>query len=170
MDRGLVHIYHGDGKGKTTAALGLLLRSAGYGKKIYLGQFFKTRDTGELHTLEKLENVTVMRCAQGGGFSISMNEAEKRATIEEHGKIVEAAKEGGFDLVVLDEALDAYELGFVDKKLLYEYVARKPAHTEIVLTGRNAGDFFALADYVSHIVKEKHPYDAGIKAREGIEF
>lgn len=173
--KGLIHIYIGDGKGKTTAAMGLAVRAAGSGKNVSIVQFFKTRDTGEMHTLAQIKNIQLNRLKHGGGFTISMNEQQKQETKNGHTELLQQAMEQArketCDLLILDEVLDAYDLDLIDKSLLEEFVSNKPDKLELVMTGRAAKPFFIdHADYVSNIQKIKHPYDQGIKARKGIEY
>jgi len=175
MRQGLLHVYTGDGKGKTTAALGLLLRASGRGMRTVLVQFLKGRDTGEIHALESLPGVTVLRCTREFGFYASASEAN-RATMkrQNNANLWEASRlahEGLCDLLVLDEIFAAYTKGALDTALADKLVFHKPFGLELVLTGRNAPPHFQdAADYVTEFVKRKHPYDSGIAAREGIEF
>jgi len=175
MKRGLIHVYTGDGKGKTTAALGLILRASGYGMRVVLAQFLKGRDTGEIHALENLRNVTVLRCTQVLGFYASSSETDKaEMKRQNNANLVEAfrlADEGLCDLLVLDEICVAYSNGSLDKALADKLILNKPFALELVLTGRNAPPhFMELADYFTEFVKRKHPYDNGIAAREWVEF
>ena len=172
---GLIHLYTGDGKGKTTAALGLLLRAYGRGRRVVLAQFLKGRDTGELHALEKLPDVTVLRHTGDFGFYKSASEQNKSEIRRRNDAILTEAmrlvNDGLCDLLVLDEICAAYNHGAVDTVLVDRLILHKPTGLELVLTGRNAPPkFMAAADYVTELVKRKHPYDSGIAAREGIEF
>lgn len=174
MKRGLTHIYHGDGKGKTTAAVGLCCRAAGAGLRVLFVQFFKRADTGEVHSLRLMPRVEVLRLSEAGGFTIAMSDAQRVQTKAEHtsllGRAVKGAQAGAFDVIVLDEVLDAYEHDLVDRALLDEFIANKPEGVELVLTGRNpTKEMLAHADYVTNMKKVKHPYDEGIQARRGIE-
>lgn len=173
-EKGLVHIYCGDGKGKTTAALGLGLRASGRGLKVLLVQFLKSGDTGELEGIKNLPGFTVLRGKAGTGFSFAMTDAEKEGTIRMHHQHLQAAiaqcAEGRWDMLILDEAVGAMNKGMLDKGMLLEFIRNKPFKLELVLTGRNPDqDLLELADYVSDIQKVKHPYDAGVGARPGIE-
>lgn len=173
--KGLIHIYTGEGKGKTTAALGLAVRASGCGKKVLLVQFFKGRDSGELHTIALLPNITVLRLEKRHGFFKYMNEAQKREVCEAHtdllSKACELVRDGTCELLILDEAISAYQHNALDKEKLEAFVQNKPDALELVLTGRNAPKIFIdIADYVTEMRKVKHPYEKGIPAREGIEF
>jgi cob(I)alamin adenosyltransferase len=170
--KGLVHIYCGDGKGKTTAAMGLALRAAGNGLKVLILQFLKSGSTGELISLAKLENVTVIRGKGGTKFVWNMNEDEKETALCVHtenlNKVMEHA--GDYDMLILDEALGACGCGLLDTQLLCRFLDERPDGMEVVLTGRNpAKDLMDRADYISEIKKIRHPYDKGIMARKGIE-
>lgn len=172
---GLIHVYCGDGKGKTTAALGLVMRASGAGMKTLVVQFLKGRETGELKSLALLPGVQVIRGNPSGKFSFEMDERERRQAYEMNTKnllaAVETARAEACGLLVLDEILGALSAGLVDEELLRDFVIRKPAPLELVLTGRNPpGWMLDAADYVSEICKRKHPYDRGIPARRGIEW
>jgi len=174
MERGLVHVYCGDGKGKTTAALGLAVRSCGRGHKVLLVQFLKSQDTGELFAFEKLPGITVIRGKEGYRFSFHMTEEEKvhcRAVQDENlSRAIALCRSQHVDLLILDEAIGALDKNLVNRELLLEFLNSKPLGLEVVLTGRNPDDaLLELSDYVSEIKKVKHPYDLNITARDGIE-
>lgn len=171
---GLIHIYCGDGKGKTTAAVGLAVRCAGRGNKVLLVQFLKSRDSGELYSLAKLPDIEVMRGKESKKFTFQMNEEEKHALLIEHNKMFEQVlakiKNGGYSLLILDEVIGALNAKVFEMPKLIEFLRHKPENVEVVLTGRNpAPELVEIADYVSEMRKVKHPMDKGIMAREGIE-
>lgn len=171
---GLIHIYCGDGKGKTTAAVGLAVRCAGRGNKVLLVQFLKSRDSGELYSLAKLPDIEVMRGKESKKFTFQMNEEEKHALLIEHNKMFEQVlakiKNGGYSLLILDEVIGALNAKVFKMPKLIEFLRHKPENLEVVLTGRNpAPELVEIADYVSEMRKVKHPMDKGIMAREGIE-
>lgn len=171
---GLIHIYCGDGKGKTTAAVGLAVRCAGRGNKVLLVQFLKSRDSGELYSLAKLPDIEVMRGKESKKFTFQMNEEEKHALLIEHNKMFEQVlakiKNGGYSLLILDEVIGALNAKVFEMPKLIEFLRHKPENLEVVLTGRNpALELVEIADYVSEMRKVKHPMDRGIMAREGIE-
>jgi cob(I)alamin adenosyltransferase len=173
-DRGLIHLYYGEGKGKTTAAVGLTVRALGSGLRVVFVQFMKNRDTGELAVLNGLPGITVLRGKEGSGFSFSMTEEEKEKTrllhTENLTEAIALAASGNCDMLILDEAAGAYARGLIDKDLLEEFVRNKPERLELILTGRDPAEWMIeQADYVSEIRKIKHPYDKGIPARAGIE-
>lgn len=173
--KGLIHIYCGDGKGKTTASLGLAIRAAGNGMKVIFAQFLKGSDTSELESLKKIEGITVMRNLIDYGFYNRMTEEDKVAIKELHNetltKAIKAVNEGKCDLLVLDEIIATYNYNLVDSNLVDELIKNKPDSLELILTGRDpAKHFIEAADYVSEIKKVKHPFDQKIGAREGIEY
>jgi len=171
---GLIHIYCGDGKGKTTAAMGLAMRAAGSGMKVALVQFLKGQQSSELKMLQMLPNVTVIREQLSPKFTFQMNSEELADTKMVHSRYLNAAlklaKNGECDLLILDELVGALNCGLIDEDLLHELVEKKPAQLELVMTGRNPAQWLVdAADYVSEIRKIKHPYDKGVDARKGIE-
>ena len=173
---GLTHIYYGNGKGKTTAALGLALRAGGCGQRVVIVQFLKDWKCGELESLAIIPNITVLRGkADGGAFVHEMSDAQKAETRAIHDanlkKALEMQADGRCDMLVLDEAIDAYRLGVLDAGLFENLLNDKPDGLEIVITGHKPdASLLELADYVTEMVKHKHPYDAGVAARRGIEF
>lgn len=173
---GLIHIYTGDGKGKTTAALGLGLRAYGRGFKVRLVQFLKGQDSGELAVLKRFEpEFTVRRNQELKKFVKDLNPqelAEVRATTRElWEEAVRAAERQECDLLILDEVMAALSTGCLPLAAVVAFMKQKPSALEVVLTGRNAPpELLALADYVSEIKAVKHPYEQGITARKGIEY
>lgn len=170
-EKGLVHIYTGDGKGKTTAAVGLACRAAGAGKKVLLVQFLKGSETGELASLRTL-GVHIVR-SDVKKFIPYMTAEEKDDCRGKQQDCLRAARESaaGYDLVILDECIGAAAMHMVEEAELVEFVRGKPPETELVLTGRDAPPaLVALADYVSDIRCVKHPYDKGVPARKGVEY
>ncbi len=177
MDKtGLVHIYTGDGKGKTTAALGLGIRACGSGMKVLLVQFLKSMNTSELEIIKKLQpDFTVIRGFNCKKFAWDMTPLELQNAAQEAAEIFEQVKgivnEGKHDLVILDELLGVVSLNFLEHDVVLDLIRNKPQKVELILTGRNASEvLIQSADYVSDIKAVKHPYDKGIAARKGIEF
>ena len=167
---GLLHLYYGDGKGKTTAAMGLALRALGSGKKVVIVQFLKGGKSGEIPLLEQLGG-TVYRGKAVQKFVFQMNDAEKAATraLQDRNLTVAMAQEA--DLLVLDEAGSAWELDMVDKDLLRRAVLQRPAGQECVLTAHAAPQWMLdAADYVTKMECIRHPYQKGIAARKGVEY
>ena len=167
---GLLHLYYGDGKGKTTAAMGLALRAMGSGKRVVILQFLKGGKSGEVPLLEQL-GAKVYRGKAGQKFVFQMNEAEKAATRELQNRNLRNAMARPADLLVLDEAGSAWELDMVDKDLLRRAVLERPAAQECVLTAHKAPQWMLdAADYSTEMKCRRHPYQKGIKARKGIEY
>ena len=174
-EKGLIHLYTGEGKGKTTAAIGLSVRAAGAGKKVIFSQFMKGRDTSELNSFEILPNITVIRKEEDMGWFKKDDEESIALFTKAHNeildKITDKVRTGKCDVLVLDEVTYPWNFGIIDKARLQDLIANKPENMEIVLTGRNADDFFVEhADYITRMEKVKHPFDAGIQGRLGIEF
>ena len=175
-EKGLTHIYFGDGKGKTTAALGLALRAAGCGRSVVIVHFLKDWNCGEFRSIELIPKVTVFRGKSPGGvFVRDMSEEEKAETKAIHDdnlrKALALQATGQCDLLVLDEAIDAYQLGVLDSVLFKGLLDDKPESLELVITGHSPNaELLEHADYVTEMIKRKHPYDRGVSARRGIEF
>ena len=170
MELGMVHLYWGEGKGKTTAAMGLALRALGNGCRVVVVQFLKGTDTGEIPLLRQL-GAEVYRGKAGQKFVFQMNDAEKAATRALQNENLRAALARPADLLVLDEACAAWELNMVDRQLLEQAVRERPAGQEIVLTGRKPAPWMEeLADYSTEMHCWRHPYEKGVKARKGVEF
>ncbi|ACL70646.1 cob(I)yrinic acid a,c-diamide adenosyltransferase [Halothermothrix orenii] len=175
MKKGLVHIYTGDGKGKTTAAVGLAVRSAGYGKKIYILQFLKGRKTGEKKFFEKVTDITLERANKSTKFFFQMSDEEKQKVFAETKKVWDKLKDivrdGEYEVVILDEIMEAIANGLVQTGQVKELIAIKDESLELILTGRDAPEeLVELADYVTEMKMIKHPYNRQIPARKGIEF
>ena len=167
---GLVHLYYGDGKGKTTAAMGLALRALGSGKRVAVLQFLKGGQSGEIPLLEQL-GAKLYRGKAGQKFVFQMNDAEKAETRALQNANLAAAMAEPADLLVLDEAGSAWELDMGDKALLQQAVLQRPAGQECVLTAHAAPQWMLdAADYVTEMKCLRHPYQKGIAARKGIEY
>lgn len=171
----VLQIYCGDGKGKTTAALGLLLRAAGAGMRVHFVQFLKGGASSELASLACLPGVIVRRCDRDYGFTFHMSDTDKAQITACHNTLLaevqEVLTQGRAGLVVLDEFFAAYNSRLLDTAQAEQLVRTCPASVELVLTGRNpAAQFLELADYVSDIHVVKHPYTKGVAARKGIEY
>ena len=172
---GLVHIYCGDGRGKTTAALGLAIRAAGRGKRVLIARFLKTDDSGEVPVLRQIPGIRLKPCEKSFGFYSRMTEDERREAGEYYRTLFrEAWREGvgeKFDMILLDEIMAACRYGLVPEEELLTCIREKPGGLEVVMTGRDPSeDLLETADYVSEVCKRKHPYDRGVAAREGIEY
>ena len=155
MEQGLVHIYCGDGKGKTTCAFGLALRCAGTGAQVRIAQFLKSGDSGEVTAMQQFDNVELLRAKQGSKFTFQMNAAEKAQAARSHTQLLRQA------------FADTQHLRML---VLDEIMAACTPELEVVLTGRNPPQaLLDLADYITEMKKIRHPYDKGITARRGIE-
>ena len=175
MEKGLVHIYTGNGKGKTTSAIGLAVRALSHGKKVCYSYFNKKPAKYGYTEIESLKKLG----AEILGFTDGHPSFNKLITIEEHKiqtqKGVETLKEfilcKNFDILIMDEILISVRDGFLEEALLVEFIQNKPKNLELVMTGRGATNkIIETADYVSNIEKIKHPMDNGVMSREGIEF
>jgi cob(I)alamin adenosyltransferase len=170
--KGCIHIYTGDGKGKTTAAIGLAVRAQGAGFKVLFVQFLKGQQTSELEPLKKI-GVTIMRTNAVKKFIPYMTEQEKEDCLQgQQSCFKEAVKLfTEYDVVIFDEAVGAVTTGMLPLVDVINMIKTKPECLELILTGRQPpAELVELADYVSEIKAIKHPYDKGIKARKGIEY
>lgn len=172
---GKIHIYYGNGKGKTTCSVGLAVRAAGCGNKVLFIQFMKTGKSSEIKMIEGLPGIEVMEAPRMKKFSFNMTDEEKKEMLEQDnevlGMIRSKVEEGEYDLLVMDESLGSCHKGFLDEALLIDFLKNKPDHLEVVMTGRHPDDtLIGMADYVTEMHKVKHPYDKGVMARKGIEF
>ena len=173
--KGCIHIYTGDGKGKTSAAVGLAIRFAGKGGKVLFSQMLKDGTSGEIAVLEGTDGIDVDVCRENFGFSFSMSDETRiraaTAYTAHLENLLKRAGEDGYGMLVLDEIIAAYNLQFIDCGMLIEFLKHKPENLEVVLTGREpAAELVELADYISEIKKVRHPFDNGLTAREGIEY
>ena len=167
----VIQVYTGNGKGKTTAALGLALRASGAGLNVYIGQFVKGRCYNEIKALRKIPRIKVEQF----GRSCFIKKSPKKADIQMALSGIERAGEiiasGKYQLVILDEINIAVKLKLIPLEVLLELISRNPKNTELVLTGRYASpEIIRSADLVSEVKEVKHYYVKGIKARKGIEF
>ncbi len=174
MQPGLIHVYCGDGKGKTTAALGLALRAQGYDWPVLMVQFLKATPTGELTAIAHLSGWNVLRGQRGRG-SLFTTDAVVRAELKaEQASLLAAAisqvQTGEYRLLILDEIIGALGRGLLSQEQVLEFLDTKPTGLEVVLTGRNPSpELLARADYITEMKKLRHPFDQGIVARDGIE-
>ena len=175
-EKGLVIVYTGGGKGKTTAALGLALRAIGYNHKVCMIQFIKgSWHYGEMDSAKRLEPELEL-IAVGKGFVGIMDDKSPR---EDHEKIAEEAikickekiNSKKFDVLILDEINYAVDLGLIKIEQVIELIKMKPDDLDLVLTGNNARqEIIDLADLVTEMKEIKHPFKSGIKAKKGIDF
>lgn len=179
MEKGLIQLYYGDGKGKTTAAMGSVLRAVGHGLKVLVFQFLKSPDgSGEVKILKTLPGVTYMDNTVDAPFLFNLTPEQQeyfadlyRAQFRE---LCDKIRSGEYDVVVLDELLDACNLGILPKEDVCRMMEEKPAGTELIITGHrydgcDISPYIERADYVTNCKKEKHPFDRGEGCRDGIE-
>jgi len=172
MIKGLIQVYTGDGKGKTTAALGLALRAAGRNMKVLIVQFMKKWDYGELHSAKLIPNITLETFGtkefiyKGKAKKIDYEEAEKAFSFG-----IEGMQSCNYDIVIFDELNMALYYELLDLKEVIQKIKGKPDNVEVVITGRRAPEeIIEIADLVTEMKEIKHPYQKGIEARRGIEY
>jgi len=168
---GLVQVYTGDGKGKTTAALGLALRAAGRGYRVFIGQFMKAQDCGELHSLARLAPEIVIEQFGRPEFVVGPARPEDVAAAQRGlARICEVMASGEYPIVILDEVCVALHFKLLDLTEVLALLDERPVGIELVLTGRRAPqELLDRADLVTEMRQIKHPYEQGIGARRGIE-
>ena len=175
--KGLLHIYTGEGKGKTTASIGLAVRAAGSGLRVLFVQFFKedSAHSGEKEVFRSagLGIELVRSNCRHPMFTKEKTDLERlKSTVAVTFKeATEKAASGGYGLLVLDEVISAINGGWLSLGDVIAFLEKRPEGLEVVLTGRNAPvELVKMADYVTEMLKIKHPFDAGVQARKGIEF
>ncbi len=174
MERGLVQVYTGDGKGKTTAALGVALRAVGHGLKVLVIQFMKGNARyGELESAKRLSpHLTIMPMGGEGFVSKSHPDPlDRERALQGFDLAKKAIASGDYDIVILDEINTAIEYGLIPLSDLLQLIDSKPITVELILTGRNAKpEVLEKADLVTEMIDRKHYYEKGISARKGIEL
>lgn len=173
MEKGLVIVYTGEGKGKTTAALGLILRASGYGKRILLVQFGKSIFSGELKSLKKFAQVKVIQGGKGYvgilGDKVGL-ERHREAAEELFSILYKEIVLGKWDLVIADEIIGAVAGKLLSQANVLKLIKDKPGDLDLVLTGRHAtANIIAHADLVTEMVEVKHPFNTGLLAKKGID-
>lgn len=171
MRQHCVHLYYGDGKGKTTAAIGLAIRACGAGMRVGFLSFLKDGTSSECRILQGLNGIEFFPCLNPVSFSFQMSAEEKKlASAFYQSLLAEASASHDFNMYILDEAADACQAKLLSEDLLLCFLQEKRAHAEIVLTGHQpSARLFESADYITHMVSERHPYERGTPARDGIE-
>jgi cob(I)alamin adenosyltransferase len=170
MANGLIHIYTGNGKGKTTAALGLALRACGHDLKVILIQFIKGSIAGEHKFTSKYKSFRILKLNDDDCFKKPKEQQKKEAreTLDTAARILTSQE---YDIVILDEIFMAYNMGFVTINEIINLMDNKPTHVELIMTGRMAPTAaIERSDLVTEMMMIKHPYNKGIKARPGIEY
>lgn len=176
LKKGYIQIYTGDGKGKTTAAVGLGVRAAGNGLKVIMVQFLKGGHSGELESAKLLEpNFKIVRFEKNRGFFYKLSEAEKKELYDEvqeaYNYCVSVMLEKKCDILILDEIMGTLSNGLVTEEQVLHLMEIKPDNIELVLTGRNVPDkIISKADLVTEMKMIKHYMDKGIAGRKGIEY
>lgn len=171
----MIHLYCGDGKGKTTAAMGLAMRSAGRGNRVVVAQFLKNADSGERAALSLLPSILLLDAPEIMKFVFQMTPGEKQAERERQTALFDAAvtlaSRERAGLLVLDEMCSAVNTGMVSLERVTEFLDHMPAGLEVVLTGRDpAPELERRADYITEMRKCKHPYNRGVAPRLGVEW
>ena len=178
LEKGLVQIYTGNGKGKTTAAVGLAVRAAGHGNKVLFAQFLKpgSLDLGERKTIERIGAITLETVNDKWDMRKSLDEPVTKQTVSDEiasffKELIPQAKEKAYDLIILDEIVFCIKHALVPIETIKELIKTINPSVEIVMTGRDAGeDLIEMADLVTEMKEIKHPYEKNINARKGIEF
>lgn len=173
MSKGLLIVFTGNGKGKTTAALGMALRAAGHGLKVLILQFIKGAwSYGELEALKRFDEIEIEPL--GSGFTWKKETLDEDARLARSGweRAVAAMKASPYDMIILDELNYVLSYGLLPLELVLEAIRKRPTKLHVVVTGRNAPEeLMGAADLVTEMRRIKHPYhDQGVKAQRGIEF
>ncbi|MEA1927983.1 MAG: cob(I)yrinic acid a,c-diamide adenosyltransferase [Candidatus Auribacterota bacterium] len=168
----MIQIYTGNGKGKTTAALGLALRALGWGKRVALLQFLKINSSGELKSLARFKNCEIRQFGQEEFITAETATQDDRQRAEAGcRRAEEILRDGSADLLILDEINIALHMNLIEISRVQNIIKNCPLEIELVLTGRYCPpEIISRADYVSEIKEIKHPYREGLTAREGIEY
>jgi cob(I)alamin adenosyltransferase len=172
MTKGYVQLYTGDGKGKTTAALGLALRSVGYKKRVFFGQFMKGQHYGELSALTNIDGIDIEQFGDAGCIRREeVTDLHRQHAERGIKRIEEILLSGDYQMIIMDEIAVAIWFGIVDVERVVEVLKKRPDGVELILTGRRAPSrLIEAADLVTEMQEIKHYYRDGVPAREGIEF
>lgn len=178
MEKGLVQLFYGDGKGKTSAAVGSAVRAAGCGLEVFFYQFLKQPISGEVSILKSIEHIHYLDNSVASPFLFNLSPAQQEYYRALYRKEVKKLKDelfsAKYDMFILDEAIDAFNLEIISKEDLYDMMDNKPVSTELIITGHeyqgiSIEELIKRSDYVSCIRKIKHPFDHGQVQRKGIE-
>lgn len=168
--KGYIQVYTGNGKGKTTAALGLALRGAGAGRQVFVGQFLKHGDYSEIKSLSRFENITVEQFGMGKFVRGAPSEQEKAAARNGYERLCKILQDKTYDLVIVDEGNVAVTCQLISEAELLALMDKKAEHVELVITGRGASPaVMARADLVTEMTEIRHYFHQGVTARKGIE-
>lgn len=175
LKEGYVQVYTGNGKGKTTASMGLAFRAAGDGMEVKVVQFLKSWKTGELESAKRFDNLEILRFEKVKGFTWELNEeelAQLKSEVRVGFDFVKGLVENrGCDILILDEVMASISGGFIGEDEIVELIEKKPKDMELILTGRNVPEkIMEKADLITEMREIKHYYKKGVPAREGIEF
>lgn len=175
QQQGLVHIYCGDGKGKTTAAIGLGVRACGSGIPVLLVQFLKDGNSSEISILHTLTGFSISPFLKDVTFTFHMTPEQKKEAAEFYTSVFQSTFEKvshePYGLLILDELINCVNAGLIEEALVVDAIKNRPSRLELVLTGRNPSPaLLEVADYITEMKKVRHPYDNGLKARCGIEY
>lgn len=174
--KGLIHVYTGEGKGKSTAAFGLVIRALGHKKRVAIFSFLKDSKTryGEMEAFARLFPELIYIRFENASPLFDKNitmDALRKSVDESFNKALEIIREKEIELAVFDELNICMKYGYIDGKKVLDFLKNKPENLEVVITGRDAIDeLIEIADYVTEMKMIKHPFNRGIKARKGIEF
>jgi cob(I)alamin adenosyltransferase len=167
----MIQVYTGDGKGKTTAALGLAIRAYGAGWKVYIAQFIKGQRCSEINALTKIKNIKIEQFGSNCFIKARATVKEKKLALRGLATVNELLRNKKYDLIILDELNVALKCGLFNLKEILNLIKATPVGIELVITGRDAHPaVIKMADLVSEIKEIKHYYKKGIQARRGIEF
>lgn len=167
----MIQVYTGNGKGKTTAAMGLALRAAGAGLKVYIAQFCKGKSSGEIKALRKIKNITLEQFGSGCFIKNAPSKEDKQLALAALRKINGIISQKRYDVIILDEINAALSLKLFPLEKFLKIITKLPKKTELIITGRYADSrVLKIADLVSEIKEVKHYFNKGVKARKGIEF
>lgn len=170
----MIQTYFGDGKGKTTASIGAAIRCAGCGKRVLIVQFLKNNDSFEFNTLEKISSIDFLCSSEHYALFDNKNSERTPILSKAYNELLFTdvkSKAELYQMIVLDEVLDAVACGYIEEDDLSELISKLKEDTEVILTGHTLTEKIAdISDYISEVKAVKHPYTNGVLPREGIEF
>lgn len=171
LEKGYVQIYTGNGKGKTTAALGTAVRCALSGGRVYMAQFLKGQDCGEIHLPEKTDRIEIHQFGSEEFICGVPDDNDKKMAAEGLNSARAAMLSGNYDIIILDEINCCMDMGLVSLEDAAGFIDSKPENVELILTGRNCpAEIIEKADLVTEMREVKHYFSKGTEARKGIEY